>query len=73
MEDKSGREMAQGVRKVTFEIDVPEGCGQNIDGGCGLCPESGEDSIHSTSLTQIHTSQEASRFWKRMKEVEGGK
>lgn len=36
-------------------------------------PESGEDSIHSASLTQIQMSQEAGRFWKRMKEVKGGK
>lgn len=39
----------------------------------GVCPESGEDSIHSTSLTQIQTSQEADGFRRRMKEVEGGK
>lgn len=59
--------------KVTFEIDVPKGCGQNIDGGCRVSPELGKDSIHSTSLTQIQTSQEAQGFRKRMKEVELGK
>lgn len=32
-----------------------------------------KDSIHSTSLTQIQTSQEADGFRRRMKEVEGGK
>ena len=28
MGDKSGREMAQGVRKVIFEIDIPKGVGR---------------------------------------------
>lgn len=69
MGEKSGR---PGVRKKNHIGDrCSKGCGQNIDGGCGVRPESSEDSIHSTSLTQIQTSQEADEVRKIMEEVEG--
>lgn len=80
MGDKSGREMAQGVRKSHIGNRCSKGVwaeyrwgGKRREGGCGVCPESAVDSIHGTSLTQIQPSQEADGFTERMKEVEGGK
>lgn len=65
--------MAQGVRKSCIRNRRSKGCGQNIDRACGICPESGEDSIHSTCLTQIQTSQEVDGLRRRMKEAKGRK
>lgn len=51
-----------------------EECGQNIDGRACVCLMSAEDSSHSTSLTQIQTSQEADgALQKELKEGKKGK
>ena len=75
MGGKSGREMAQGVRKS----HIWNRCCKRVwaeyrwGGGLWSVRSLPKDSIHSTSLTQIQTSQEADGFRRRMKEVEGGK
>lgn len=69
-------------RVVTYETDVgkekekkkEKECGQNIDGRACVCLMSAEDSSHSTSLTQIQTSQEADgALQKELKEGKKGK
>lgn len=66
MGDKPGREMEQGgEKKSQNEIDVAKGVEGISMGVCRVCLESSEDSSHSTSLTQIQTSQEADGFRKR--------